>query len=533
MTSTPGDTTGATIDPAGGDDTLLQARLNKLTHWREAYGITGYGNRVDDLVSLADARALFDEQAHETWTTRKEAGKDSPDDPRPEVRVWGRCMQHRAMGKLTFIVLRDSSGDLQASISKADVSANDHALAQKIDYGDILVVEGRMGQTRKGEVCVWASSVEVHCKSLSPPPEKYHGLHDPETRYRRRYLDMYVNPDTVRTFALRSRIVSAMRRFLDQRGFLEVETPMMHPVTGGAAARPFTTHHHALDIPLYLRIAPELYLKRLLVGGMPRVYEVNRSFRNEGIDRSHNPEFTSLEVYEAFGNCETMRALTQDMLCDLARSVAGSDANEPCILPWGEHAIDWTPPFEQIEYAALFEAQYGFDMTNEDAVRTRAADDGLKDPRSRDHWLLVEELFDRSCEDSINPSRPTFVTDFPSAVSPLTRPHEDAPHLCGRWDLYAGGFELGTAYTELNDPMLQRERFTEQLAGIAEEDASFRALDEDFLDALEVGMPPAGGVGIGVDRVVMLLANRSSIRDVILFPLLRPAGGGEDPAGDS
>ena len=495
------------------DSALVAARREKLRRWRSEYGVEPYGHRVDDLVSLADARAMFDLTAHESHVKATDAGQEALD-RRPRARVAGRCVQHRAMGKLVFLVLRDHSGDLQISVSKAAVAPETFKIASKLDYGDVAVAEGPIGMTRKGEICVWADRFEVHAKSLAPPPEKFHGLTDTELRYRHRSVDMYTNPETIRTFQLRSQIVSRIRRFMQDWGYLEVETPMMQPMAGGAAARPFVTHHNALDIDLYLRIAPELYLKRLLVGGMPRVYEINRNFRNEGVDRSHNPEFTSLEAYEAFGDCWSMLELTESMLHDLAVNV--SEADRPAVR-FGDLEIDFSPPFDRIRYGDLFERVLGFPMTDVERVRARAAEIGIEDAATRDAWLLVNEVYEHGCEPTLDPSRPTFVTDYPTAVSPLTRAQDDDPDLCHRWELLVGGMELGTAYTELNDPEVQLERFTQQLTGADEEDEAFRALDEDFLHALRVGMPPAG-----VDRIVMLLTNNRSIRDVILFPLLKP-----------
>ena len=307
---------------------------------------------------------------------------------------------------------------------------------------------------------------------------------------------------------------------MEGRQFLEVETPMMQPVAGGAAARPFATHHNALDLPLFMRIAPELYLKRLLVGGMRRVFEINRNFRNEGVSRRHNPEFTMMEVYEAFGDCESMLELTESLLRTLANEVCEDGA----VVHFGEHAIDYGTAFDRVSYGALFEQAHGVSMHDESAVRALAQSKGLEDAKTREHWLLVEALFDEA-EDSIDPARPTFVVDFPAMISPLSRPKSDQPELAWRSELFIAGMEIANAYTELNDPDLQRARFTEQLSGLNDEDASFRSLDEDFLDALQVGMPPAGGLGVGIDRVIMLMTGSESIRDVILFPLLRPEGG--------
>jgi hypothetical protein len=295
---------------------LVAARRQKLRFLREELGVDPYGRRVDGLVTLDDARAAFDESAHEAYDADPEA-----EDRRPRVLVAGRVMQHRDMGKLVFMTVRDHTGDLQVSVSKASCDPEIFRLAKKLDYGDVVVAGGPMGRTKRGEICVWADRVEMHAKSLAPPPEKWHGLSDPEIRFRRRYVDLHANPDSIRTLQDRSRIVSRMRRFMEARGYLEVETPMMQPMAGGAAARPFVTHLNALDIDLFLRIAPELYLKRLLVGGLPKVFEINRNFRNEGVDRSHNPEFTVMEAYEAFGDCWSMLELTESLLHELAVAV--------------------------------------------------------------------------------------------------------------------------------------------------------------------------------------------------------------------
>ena len=519
---------------------LVKARREKRDRWREQYGLNPYGQRVEGLTSLAEARARFDQTAHDRFAESEQQHRDDETiaivDDRPTALAAGRCVQHRAMGKLVFIVLRDHTGDLQVSISKASVDAESFKLASKLDYGDIVVAGGPMGMTKKGEICIWADRFEVHSKSLAPPPEKFHGLTDAELRYRQRYVDMYANPETIRTFQLRSHIVSRMRQFMDGRDFLEVETPMMQSVAGGAAARPFTTHHNALDMGLYLRVAPELYLKKLLVGGMPRVYEINRNFRNEGVDRSHNPEFTAIEVYEAFGDCWTMLELTESLFRDLATMVrdelarqASRDGDETTnisaegdvVLPFGNVDINWSQPFVQVSYGDLFAKHVGFDMNDEAKVREKAHELHMENARTLDHWLLVNQVYEHICEPAIDPSRPTFVTEYPAAISPLTRPLNDQPHLCGRWELLIAGMELGTAYTELNDPDIQLAKFTEQLAGADDEESTFRTLDEDFLNALQVGMPPAGGLGLGVDRIIMLLTNQSSIRDVILFPLMK------------
>ena len=516
---------------------IVAARRAKLKRFRDELGFEPYGERVDGLHALADARAKFSEDAHVAYDTAAKQAKLSGGtaaDTRAIVKVAGRIVQHRDMGKLVFLFLRDSSGDLQLSISKSAIDANAFELAKAADYGDILVAEGPIGRTQKGEVCVWATSISLATKSLAPPPEKWHGLSDPEQRYRRRYVDMYANPESAKVFAMRSRIVSRIRRFMDARGFLEVETPVLQPMAGGAAARPFTTHHNTLDMPLFMRIAPELYLKRCLVGGMGKVYEINRNFRNEGIDRSHNPEFTAMEVYQAFGDYGTMMELTESLVNNIAvsmvseREAAGLRVNaDGPVLPWGEMEINYAMPFVRVKFEELFRRGVGVDMRDFAAVRAKARAIGMHHEAKLDNWLVVNKLFEELAEPLIDPLRPTFVTDYPSAISPLTRPSRTDPEVCERWDIFIGGMEFGPAYTELNDPDIQLAKFTEQLKGADDEESTFRTLDEDFIDALRVGMPPAGGLGIGIDRLVMLMTDSASIRDVILFPLLKSMSAAE------
>lgn len=522
---------------------LVAARRTKLAWMREELGIEPFGTRVDGIIPLARARATFDETADDAHAESVAARKADESvelvDDRPRVLVAGRIVQHRDVGKLVFMVVRDDTDDLQLSISKASLSPESFKLAKKVDYGDIVVAEGLMGRTQRGEICVWVDRFEIHVKSLAPPPGKHHGLSDPESRYRRRYVDMYANPETIKVFKARSRIVSRIRTFMDGRDFLEVETPMMQPIAGGAAARPFCTHLNALDIPLFMRIAPELYLKRLLVGGLPRVYEINRNFRNEGIDRSHNPEFTSMEVYQAFGNYDTIMELTESLIHELARArradllaegVEGSFGTEEApVLPFGDLSIDYGRPFHRVTYHELFEQALGFPASDLAKVRAKAVEMGCENVDALDESFLVNEVFEEFAEPTIDPERPTFVLDWPSVISPLTRPHADRPELAERVDIFIGGMEIGPAYTELNDPDIQLSKFSEQIGGLDDEESTFRSMDADFIDALRVGMPPAGGLGLGIDRIVILLTNSSSIRDVILFPLMRPLDAESSP----
>jgi lysyl-tRNA synthetase, class II len=514
---------------------LLADRRARLERMRDEFQVDPFGGRVDGLVCLADARDRYDEKADR-------AHHDNPDDDRrPVVKVAGRVMQHRVMGNLIFMNLRDQSGDLQLAVSKKLVGPDAFKVAKLVELSDIVTAQGPLAKTRTGEVTVWATAepqtaggggadtgeagstgdapFAVAAKSLALPPNKFQGLQDPEQRYRKRYVDMYANPQVIETFQQRSRIVSEIRRFMDGRGFLEVETPMLQPIAGGAAARPFTTHHNALDIPLFLRIAPELYLKRLMVGGLPRVYEINRNFRNEGVDRSHNPEFTAMEVYQAFGDYLTMMELTESLIRHLATAIKGDG-----VIEWDGTAIDYSKPFTRVTYAELFQRANGFEMTDLQRVREKARSLGLKES-GVDGWLVVNGVFEATAEGGL--MQPTFVMDYPSVISPLTRPRKDNPDLCERWDLFIGEMEIGPAYTELNDPDIQEAKFKEQLAGADDEESTFRSLDEDFLEALRVGMPPAGGLGLGIDRIVMLLTGQRSIRDVILFPLMRPREAGD------
>ena len=497
----------------------LEAQRRANRDAAASLGFFPYGRRTTGLIDLAAAKSKHDPEAD---AARQAQGKEpTGPDPRPVVHVAGRIVLHRDNGKLVWMNVRDQTGDLQIAVSQRDCDEKGFQLAKILDMGDIITVKGPLMKTKTGEVTVWASSLSLACKSLFPPPEKHAGLTDPELRYRRRYVDLYTNPETARVFELRSKVVSGVRRYLDERGFMEVETPMLQSLAGGAAARPFTTHLNALDIDLFLRIAPELYLKRLLVGGLPRVYEVNRNFRNEGVDRNHNPEFTMVEIYEAFGDVETMMALTEGLVRNAAGIVAKELGVEGLTLPFGDLLIDYGQPFLRVTYGELFEKGLGFAMTDEARVRAEAKKRGVEE-KGLAIELVVNELFEEFAEPLLDGSRPTFITDYPAAISPLTRPKESNPALADRADLFIGGMEVAPHYTELNDPDVQSAKFREQLQGLDDEESTFRTYDADFIDALKVGMPPAGGLGIGIDRLVMLLTNQRSIRDVLLFPFMRP-----------
>jgi lysyl-tRNA synthetase class 2 len=489
-----------------------------------AMGINPYGERTDGLRDLDDVKRDF-----ESREGPRQEGTSPPKimqrDATP-YRIAGRIMLMRDGGKLVWLNLRDATGDLQVAVSQKDVDAASFALVKLADLADLVIAEGAVTRTRTGEVTLWASRLSIGSKALVPPPEKWAGLQDTELRYRQRYVDLWSNPETMRVAMLRTQIVSRIRAFLTQRGYAEVETPMLQTLAGGAAARPFITRMNALGIDLFMRIAPELYLKRLLVGGMPRVFEVNRNFRNEGLDKQHNPEFTMIELYHAFGDMETVMEVTESLIRDAASHVAPSTGAQSLALPFGELTIDYAPAFDRVRYADLFERYFGFAMADPARVRAEAQRRGVRTKNEQgvelDHWLVVNQLFEAFAEPTLDPARPTFITHYPAALSPLTRPNRDDPTLADRADLFIGGMELAPHYTELNDPDVQEARFREQLSGLDDEESTFRTFDEDFVRALKVGMPPAGGMGLGIDRLTMLLTNQRTIRDVVLFPLMRP-----------
>jgi lysyl-tRNA synthetase class 2 len=422
----------------------------------------------------------------------------------------------RHHGKTCFAHLMDHTGRIQL-YARADQLGDDYALFTELDLGDFIGVSGEMMRTRTGEVTLAVKSFAFLAKSLRPLPEKWHGLKDVETRYRQRYVDLIVNPESRRVFLLRSRIIQAIRAFLDARGFVEVETPMMQPIPGGAIARPFKTHHNALDMDLYLRIAPELYLKRLVVGGFERVYEISRVFRNEGVSTRHNPEFTILEFYQAYADHTDLMELTETLFVELAQSLLGT-----ATLTWGEHTVDLTPPWRRLPFFEALSQALGATVTPETDTATlarAAAARGLTGAEGSADGIW-KDVFDELVEPTL--VQPTFVTDFPIELSPLAKRKRDHPRLVDRFEGYVGCRELVNAYSELNDPIDQLARFREQAALLARGDQEAHWLDEDYVRALEYGMPPTAGEGIGIDRLVMLFADQPSIREVILFPHLRP-----------
>jgi lysyl-tRNA synthetase, class II len=439
-----------------------------------------------------------------------------------EVAVAGRMMAKRVMGKASFVRLEDASGAIQLFLERDALPDGAYAEFRTWDLGDLLGAEGTLFRTRTGELSLRTHAVRLLSKCLRPLPEKYHGLADTETRYRQRYLDLIMNPDSRKVFRLRSLMVSFMRQYLDTRGFLEVETPMMQPIPGGANARPFVTHHNALGVDMYLRVAPELYLKRLVVGGLERVYEINRNFRNEGLSTRHNPEFTMLELYQAWVDQVAMMDLTEDLLRMMAEALTGSRR-----LSWQDASIDLGPRFRRVELEALVhEANPGLERgrAREAAyLRAVAVRLGLHVEPEWGAGKLLAELFEKTVEPGLQ--QPTFVTGYPLEVSPLARCRDADPFLTDRFELFVTGREIANGFSELNDPEEQARRFRAQVEQKTAGDEEAMFYDADYVRALEYGMPPAGGLGVGVDRLVMLYADQPSIRDVLLFPQMRPEEG--------
>jgi len=527
-----------------------QERLAKLAKLR-ALGVDPYGERTDGVRALDVIRKMY----------QPEMGHDGG----PEVVAAGRVMLKRDMGKLSFLTLRDETGDLQVALDKKRISERDWQVRDLIDLGDLLVVTGKLGQTNKGEITIWANSVSMAAKALLPPPAKWEGLSDVELRYRQRYVDLWANPEVMKLARLRIRVIEEIRKYMIGRGFLEVETPMMQIQAGGAAARPFVTHHNALDIPLFLRIAPELFLKRLLVGGFSKVFEINRNFRNEGISPRHNPEFTMLEAYEAFGSWETMADLIEGLICHVAETVCGGlRISHHGGTEGTEKVINLQRPWRRISMMDLVAERTGwkFDkrplqdaepdifeaLTRENTAGSEHSDEEIEkisaraaNPqvmreqliKMRTYWPFAKtvsadlirlktpaeqlvEVYEKFIEPTL--INPCFVTHVPSVIIPLARKNRDDPYFADVYELAINGVEISPGYTELNDPEVQAANFAHQVGDAAEQQKS----DEDFLHALRYGMPPAGGLGMGVDRLLMLLSGAQSIRDVILFPLMRP-----------
>ncbi|MBI4437121.1 MAG: lysine--tRNA ligase [Candidatus Omnitrophica bacterium] len=485
---------------------LFKERLKKLDAFRglRLYDepVDPYGGRFERSGSLKEITSQFEE------------GK--------RAKVAGRLLAIRTHGKSSFCDLRDQEGKLQLYLKEDVVGKEAFEFFTKIDIGDVLGAEGTLFKTKTGEITLRLERFELLAKNLRPLPEKWHGLKDIEIRYRQRYVDLMMNEEARAVFILRSRLIQKMRAFLDQRGFLEVETPMLHPIPGGAAGEPFQTHHNALDADLYLRLAPELYLKKLLVGGFEKVYEIAKSFRNEGISTRHNPEFTMLEAYAAYWNYEDMMAFLEEMFLFLAKEILGKTTLAYQTTEGSVLSVDLTPPWDRVSFASLLKEKYDIGPTDSTEVWASKLKKGegkgigrnVQGKISRSQIVkLTEELLEPRSK-----GKPLFVIDYFKELCPLAKNKKENPNLCERFELFIGGMEVANAYSELNDPIEQKRRFEAQQDGVA--DAS--KIDEDFLRALEYGMPPAAGLGVGIDRLTMLFTNQSSIREVILFPQLKP-----------
>lgn len=497
-------------EPMRAEDSIRETRLQKLEEIRET-GVPAYPNGFRRDAVTGDLQDRFRDPPSEALEGMEE-----------RFGLAGRIMSVRDFGKSCFLDLQDETGRLQLYMQKNALGPESYArFKQWVDIGDILGVRGGLFRTRAGELTLRVEAWELLSKNLRPLPEKYHGLKDVELRYRRRHQDLVMNPEVREVFRRRATIIRRIRSFFDERGFLEVETPMMHPLVGGATARPFRTHHNALEIDLYLRIAPELYLKRLLVGGMGRVYELNKNFRNEGLSTRHNPEFTMIEFYEAYADYRDFMALTEALLCGLVQELFGTLA-----ITYQGQEIDFTPPWKRVSLeAALCEAtgMTATDLADGERMRAWARERGIELPSPAHVDEVLVELFEEVCEERL--IQPTFVTRYPVVVSPLARSSDDRPDRVDRFELYVAGRELANGFSELNDPEEQRRRFLAQVEKKRQGDDTAQEMDEDFVEALEFGMPPAAGEGIGIDRLVMLLTDAASIRDVVLFPQMRPEKG--------
>ncbi len=492
----------------------LESRRAKLERIRQR-GIDPYPARFERSCTTTDAIDLF--EAAESEGTAENA---------ETLSVAGRIVSMRVMGRAAFLDLRDSSGTLQAML-RQNALGEEYGLLQDLDLGDFLGVTGHMMRTRTGQATIEAQSLTMLAKGMRPLPEKWHGLRDVETRYRQRYLDLIANPEVAETFVQRSRIIGGIRRFLDGRGFVEVDTPILVPIPAGAHARPFVTHHNALDEQLYLRIATELYLKRLIVGGLDKVYEIGRVFRNEGIDQDHNPEFTLLESYEAYADYNSVMEMVEAMVSSLAQDIHGST-----VVPMGDEVVDFTPPWPRLSLREELRRHSGIDIEDypdSESLTGVCIDLGLQPGPREARGRLIDKMLATYVEPHL--LQPSFLMDYPEDMSPLAKGHPDKPGYVERFEAFAAGMEIANSYTELNDPEVQRARFVAQehqrdAYGNEEADRT----DMDFLTALEYGMPPTGGLGIGIDRLVMLLTGQATIRDVLLFPQMRSLSGGENAA---
>lgn len=481
---------------------LIAVRKEK-EEYLKGIGIDPYPQERGSYVGTEELHARYDDVEASELEEREE-----------RTTAAGRIMAVRDFGKSTFIHIQDRSGRIQAYIRKDVLKNLDYAVFKKFDTGDIVSVEGKLFKTKTGELTILAEEVRLLTKSLRPLPEKWHGLRDVEERYRKRYVDLIVNPKVREVFARRSKIIEFIRQFLTGRDYIEVETPMMQVIAGGAVAKPFKTYHNALGIDLYLRIAPELYLKRLIVGGLERVFEINRNFRNEGISVRHNPEFTMLEFYQAYATYEDLMDLTEEMVSSLVAQLFGSTT-----VTYNEQQIDFSRPWKRLTMEEALAEIGGFDLGIADDVsrlREYALKAGLEGLGQAPKGKIITELFETMCEHKL--IQPTFITEYPVEVSPLAKRSKNRPDVTERFELYMSGMEIANGFNELNDPEDQKNRFLKQIAE-KEEGAT---MDEDYVTALEYGLPPTAGEGIGIDRLAMILTDSPSIREVILFPLLRP-----------
>ncbi|EDW19886.1 lysine--tRNA ligase [Bacillus sp. FSL K6-4563] len=483
----------------------FQVRRDKMNKMREE-GIDPFGERYDRSHQSAQIIAEYDEFS-----------KEDLEEKSAQVTIAGRMMTKRGKGKAGFAHIQDLEGQIQIYVRKDSVGEEAYELFKSSDLGDIIGVTGAVFKTNVGELSIKATSFEVLTKALRPLPDKYHGLKDVEQRYRQRYLDLIVNPESKQTFIMRSKIIQSMRRYLDSKGYLEVETPTMHSIPGGASARPFITHHNALDMPLYMRIAIELHLKRLIVGGLEKVYEIGRVFRNEGVSTRHNPEFTMIELYEAYADYKDIMNLTENLIAHIAEEVLGTTT-----IQYGEDEIDLKPEWKRLHMVEAVKEATGVDFWQEMSIeeaKQHAADHGIEITKNMTVGHIINEFFEQKVEETL--VQPTFIYGHPVEISPLAKKNPEDPRFTDRFELFIVRREHANAFTELNDPIDQRERFEAQLKEREEGNDEAHLMDDDFVEALEYGMPPTGGLGIGIDRLIMLLTNSPSIRDVLLFPQMR------------
>ena len=485
----------------------MQVRRQKLQELRDL-GIDPFGEKFDRTGDAETLKTQWDQFSKEEL-----ADKESES----HTVIAGRLMTKRGKGKAGFAHIKDLSGQIQIYVRKDQVGEEQFHIWNTADLGDIVGVEGVMFKTNTGELSVKAKSFKLLSKALRPLPDKHHGLQDIEQRYRQRYLDLITNEESTQTFINRSRIIQEMRTYLNEKGFLEVETPMMHQIAGGAAARPFVTHHNALDATLYMRIAIELHLKRLIVGGMEKVYEIGRVFRNEGVSTRHNPEFTMIELYEAYADYQDVMDLTEELVAHVARKVLGTTS-----IQYGDNTIQLEPKWRRLHIVDAVKEATGvnfFDVKTDEEAHALAKEHGIEVDKNMKYGHILNEFFEQKVEETL--IQPTFIYGHPIEISPLAKKNPEDPRFTDRFELFIVGREHANAFTELNDPIDQRQRFEAQLVEKEQGNDEAHEMDEDFIEALEYGMPPTGGLGIGIDRLVMLLTNAPSIRDVLLFPYMR------------